>query len=157
VEVRVAFFWMKTLARYALAACGAFVLSAFVAFLTVLPWASEDSPGLGLWGEMVFCVEAALIIPMSLALTAELVDRKVHSRRFQWKKVFLRFLLAMPICVGPVYAFWWVSPYVEGRRPTHWALKEMLFYCLSAVFVFFALRIKEPHGNTPTAQESVVR
>jgi hypothetical protein len=157
VEVRVAFFWMKTLARYALAACGAFVLSAFVAFLTVLPWAGEDSPGLGLLWEMIFCVEAVLIIPMSLALTAELVDRKVHSRRFQWKKVFIRFLLAIPMCIGPLYAFWWVSFYVENRRPTHWAFKETLFYCLSAIFVFFALRIKEPRGSTRNAQESVVR
>ena len=99
--------------RYILVACGAFLLSIVFSFLSVLPWAGDDSPALGILWSLVFCAEAGLLIPVSLAITAELIDRQVHFRRFQWSKVFFRFLLALPICVGLLYAIWWVAIYVE--------------------------------------------
>ena len=157
MDVRIVLFWLKTSARYVLVACGAFLLAMFIAFLTVLPWAHEDSPGLGLLWMMVFCAEAGLIIPLSLAINAEVIDRKVHSRRFQWSKALFRFLLAVPVCIGPLYAYFWVSIYVENRRPMHWASKEAFFYLLSAIFGYFALRIKEPNGTSRQGHESVIR
>ena len=139
-------FWVTASVRYILAVCGALLLSIAFSFLSVLPWADNDSPATGmLWG-LVLWVEACLIIPASLGITAELIDRKVHVRRFRWSGAFFRFLLALPICIGPLYASWGVAIYVENRRPTHWVIKEAVLYCISAVFAYLALRIKNPNG-----------
>jgi len=145
------------MAWYTLVAFGGLLLSVFISILTLAPFGFDDSGWLGLLWGVVFCAEAALIIPFSLALSAERIDRKLHARRFRWTNVLLRFLLAVPIFAGPVYAFWWVSMYVDDRRPIHWAYKEAFFYCLSAICGYFALRIRSADTPFPHAREPLVR
>ena len=108
----------------------------------------DGSPGLGILWFMVFLVEATLIIPLSLAATAELIERKVQKRPFGWSHVFTRLLMGLPIAVGPLYAVMGVHLYVETHRPAHWFIKEILLYCLSGVFAYRALRIKKQQPLT---------
>jgi len=149
-------FWIITIARYLLAALVAFLMSIVLSFISIFPWARiDDSPGLGILWILVFILEASLLIPLSLGLTAELVERKVHARRFKWSKALSRSLLALPMVVGPVYSVVWVHFYVESRRPTHWFWKEIFFYCLSAFFAYFALRIhRQPTQSLTNVYDS---
>ena len=139
-------FWLITLGRYFLAALAALFFSVILSVMSTLLFArpGDDSyteAAFGFLWFLVFSAEAGLIIPLSLAITAELVERRVQVRRFKWSKALSRFLIALPIGVGPVYAAVFVIPFVDSRRPAHWAPKEVLFYCLSGVFAYFALRI----------------
>ena len=136
-------FWLTTIARYVLSGFAAFLLSIAISFAVILPFAKDDSPGLGFLWFMVLIPAASLLIPLSLGTTAELIQREVLSRRFTWANALLRSLAALPIAVGPVYTATSVFPYVGSRRPTHWVEKEIFLYGLSAVFAYFALRIKK--------------
>jgi len=138
-------FWAIVTTRYLVTAVTAFLLSIVVAFVTVLPFSLHDdgSPGLGILWFMVFLVEATVIVPLSLGATAELIERKVQNRKFRWSNAFTRFVMALPIAIGPLYAAICVNLYVENRRPTHWLMKEILLYCVSGLFAYFALRIKK--------------
>jgi hypothetical protein len=69
------------------------LLSTIVSLLSVMPGAGDDSPGLGILWFLVFVAEASLLIPLSLGIAAEVIDRRAQLRRFQWPRVFLRFLL----------------------------------------------------------------
>ena len=135
-------FWLITFARYVLSAFVAFLLSIAISFAVILPFAKDNSPGLGFLCFMVLIPVASLLIPLSLGTTAELIQRKVLSRRFKWANALLRSLAALPIAAGPVYAATSVFPYVESRRPTHWVEKEIFLYGLSAAFAYLALHIK---------------
>jgi hypothetical protein len=150
-------FWVTASLRYLLVACGAFLLSIALSFLSVLPWDDPGTPAVGmLWG-LVLWAEACLIIPVSLAITAELLDRQVHARKFRWSKALVRILLALPIGLAPFYANWGVAIYVANRRPPHWVLKEAALYIISALFACFALRIKTPQGVARPSQQALVR
>jgi len=136
------FFWVKLAALYLLVAVGAFALAVAVSFVSVLPLASDDSPGLGfIWG-IIFLFEAAVLIPMSLALTAEFVERKSQTRRFSWAKAFARFGMALIIGAGPLYTCFYVLGRIESFLPHHYVAKQAALYCLSGVFAFIALRIR---------------
>ena len=136
-------FWVTTIARYLLAGFVALALSIVISFLITLPFGQADSPkALGLLWIIVFLPVTGLLIPLCLGVSAELIERKVAVRRFEWPKALLRSLLALPIAVGPAYAFVCVFPYVESHRPTNWVGKEIFLYSLSCVFAYFALRIK---------------
>jgi hypothetical protein len=118
----------------------------------------DGSPGLGILWFMVFLIEATLIIPLSLAATAELIERKVQKRPFGWSHVFTRLLMALPIAVGPLYAVMGVHLYVESHRPAHWLIKEIVLYFLSGVFAYFALRIRkqQPLNNGDEPPQPIV-
>jgi hypothetical protein len=137
------FFWLKTISLYSVTACVACLLSVVLSVLSVLPWASDDSPGIGILWVLVFLSEATILILFSLSVTAELIQRKVLARRFRWSKALLRFLLAIPMAVGPLFAIVWVIPFVEASRPAHWREKEVILYCVSVAFAYFALRVRK--------------
>jgi hypothetical protein len=147
-------FWLKTITRYALTAIAAFLSSIVLSFLTILPFVpkDDDAPGGGIVLILLVVFEASLLIPLSLAVTAEMIQRKIQARRFQWSKALSRYLLALPVAIGPVYATIWVAPLMESYRPTHYLLKEAFFYCVSGIFAFFALRIRRqpPLSSTTT-------
>jgi hypothetical protein len=137
-------FWLVTTARYLLTACASLLISLVISFLIILPFARDDSPGLGFLWFFVFVGLATLLFPLSLGATAELIERKLLSRRFEWRKAVIRSAASLPIAIGPVYAATSVIPYAENYRPTHWVVKEVFFFCLSGVFAYFALRVKKP-------------
>ena len=136
------FFWIKTVTLYLIVACGGLALAVVLSFLTIVPLASDDSPGLGfIWG-LVFLAEAALLIPLSLALTAELVERKAQKRQFSFLKVLARFAVGWMIPVGPLYTAIYVYPYVESRKPAQYVEMELALYILSGASAILALRIR---------------
>jgi hypothetical protein len=137
-------FWFTTVARYLLAVLAALLLSIIISFLAMLLFsrAGDDSPVLGLFWYFVFLGVGSLLIPLSLGTTAEIVQRRVFARSFRWSCALFRSLLALPIGVGPLYAAWYVIPYIESRRPTHWVEKEFLYCVLSGTFAYFALRVR---------------
>jgi hypothetical protein len=138
-------FWLITIIRYVLAACAAFVLSLLVSFLIALSFAPEgDSPGTGFLWLMVFVGVATVLVPLGLGVTAELIQRKVLTRPFEWSKALLRSLASLPIAIGPLYAVTAVFPYGEGHRPAYWMEIETFLYGLSVFFAYLALRIRKP-------------
>jgi hypothetical protein len=137
------FFWFKTVARYLIVAVAAIFLSFALSVVATLPFAGGDSDlGIGFLWILIFAALASLLIPLCLGITAELIQRRISVRRFTWSKALLRFVLALPIAVGPIYAALSVAPFIPSRRPTHWAEKEIILYGFSAIFAFFALRIR---------------
>ncbi len=142
----VVFFWVKTVALFVATAILAFLLSLAVSLCLVRVWngpfrPDEDSPGLGILLILLFVGISSLFVPVCLGMAAELVQDKVLARRFNWVKGVLRVLLALPMSIGPAYAFW-VLIHREDSRPAHWLVTLILLGCLSAVFTYLALRIK---------------
>src|SRR5215469_8523940 len=138
-------FWLITISRYVLAACAAFILSLVVSILITSAVApQDDSPAVGLLWFMVFVAVATLLVPIGLGTTAELIQRKVLSRRFQWSNALVRSLASLPILIGPLYAVTSVLPFREDRRPAFWMEKETFLYGLSVFFAYLALRIRKP-------------
>lgn len=140
------FFWVKTVALFVATAILAFLLSLAGSLCLVRVWngpfrPDEDSPGLGLLLILLFVGVSSLFVPMCLGLAAELVQDKVLERRFNWVKGLLRVLVALPMSIGPAYAFS-VLTLREDSRPAHWLAKLTLLGCVSAVFTYLALRIK---------------
>jgi hypothetical protein len=103
-------FWLTTIVRYLLTGSIACLLSIAISLAVVVPFARDDSPGLGFLWFLVFIAVATLLIPLSLGVTAELIQRRVLARRFEWPKAVLRSLAALPVAVGPVYAALFVIP-----------------------------------------------
>lgn len=137
-------FWFTTIIRYLFTVVVAFSLSVALSLLVVVPFVRDDSIGYAfLWFMVLFAI-VSFLTPLSLGITAELIQRKVLARRFEWPKALLRSLAALPAAVGPLYAVLCVFPYRENRRPTHWVEKEILLYSLSIFFAYVALRIKKP-------------
>lgn len=149
----VVFFWVKTLALYVATAVFAFLLSLVVSLCAVRAWAGpdDDSPALGMLWILLFVGVSSLLLPICLGLTAELVEDRVLACRFNWLKGLLRVLLALPIGVGPVYAWWVLLMRREDARPAHWLSKVVLLACVSAVFAYLALRIRRQLAKTLTA------
>lgn len=140
----IVFFWVKTIALYVLTAISAFFLSLVVSFCAVRAWAGsdDDSPALGILWILLFVGVSGLLLPLCLGLTAELVQGKILARRFSWLRGLLRVLLALPVGVGPVYAWWVLLMRREDARPAHWLANLVLLLCVSAVFAYLALRIR---------------
>jgi hypothetical protein len=133
-------FWLATVMRYLLAAFVAVLLALAISVLATLPFAQPDGDlGIGFLWVSIFASVASLCLPLCLGITAELIQRKVLARRFMWSKALLRSLMALPIAVGPVY----VAVFLGSRRPAHWVEIEILFYSLSAVSAFIAVRIRK--------------
>jgi hypothetical protein len=133
-------FWLATVGRYLLAAFAAVLLALVISFLATLFFANAgDDLGIGFLWAIIFASVASLCLPLSLGITAELIQRKVLARRFMWSKALLRSLMALPIAVGPAY----VAVFVGSRRPSHWVEIEIPFYGLSAASAFMALRIRK--------------
>ena len=66
---------------------------------------ADENPVVGgLFWPFAVLAEGALIVPLSLAITAELIERKVHGRRFSWPKARRRFLVAIPKLLVKVVA-----------------------------------------------------
>jgi hypothetical protein len=145
-------FWAKTIALYVVAAIFAFLLSLAVSFGAVRAWAgsNDDSPVLGMLWILLFVGVSGLVLPLCLGLTAELVQGKVSSRRFSWLRGLLRALLALPVSIGPVYAWWVLLMRREDARPAHWLPNLILLLCISTVFAYVALRIKREWTQTPS-------
>jgi hypothetical protein len=90
-------FWLATVGRYSLAAFVALLLSIVISILATLPFTHpNDDLGIVSFG-FDFCSYASLCLPLCLGITAELIERKVLSRRFTRSKALLRSLLALPI------------------------------------------------------------
>ena len=136
-------FSLMTVARYVITAVAVLLFSVVLSMFSVMAFvpASDGSPGDGLLWIFLFVAEAALLVPFSLGLTAELIERKAQGRDFQWLKGLKRFLIAIPISIGPVYALTCVWPYIEDRRPSHWVWNEAALYIVSGAFAYLALRI----------------
>jgi hypothetical protein len=146
-------FWFITIVWYLLAAFAAFFLSIVISFVTILPFmAADETPVVGgLFWLFAFLAEVSLLVPLSLAITAELVEREVQARHFSWPKARKRFLVAIPIAIGPLYAALFVVMRVEESRPTHWFEIVVLLNCASAVFAYLALRISQPSDSNHSA------
>ncbi len=134
-------FWLITAIRYLLGVFMAILVSIPVSLFSILPWVKGDSPVYGLLWGFVFVVEAIVLTSLGIALTGELVERKVQSRHFRWALVSKRFFLALLMQIGPVFSFyvWGIAP---SRRPQHKLGLEILAYGMSALFAYYALRIK---------------
>jgi hypothetical protein len=135
-------FWFKTLARYALVVVLALVSSALLSLLSTMVSAKVwgwkgDSPAYGLFSLFLFVGCAILIIPLSLGVTAELVERNVQARRFSFTKALWRVLAALPMTGFSLYAWGWVT---STSRARYWI--EALLYCLSGLFAYVALRVR---------------
>ena len=85
---------------------------------------------------------AGLLIPVTLGVTAEIVEHRVQRRNFRWLGAFLRSLLAIPIMLGPLYCYFEVLLLRPDARHPLWAVKLTFLSCMSAIFVVLALRIR---------------
>ena len=104
---------------------------------------ADENPVIGgFFWLFTLLAEGTLLVPLSLAITAELVERTVQARRYSWSKARRRFLVAVPMAIGPVYAVFVVTA-MEDRRPAHWLQMGVLVNCVSAVFAYLALRIRK--------------
>jgi hypothetical protein len=94
-----------TILRYVLVTLAAAFSATFIALCLLVFVISphDDSPAMGILWFMLSWLLAALLIPVSLGVTAEIVERRFQSRRFRWLRAFVRSLLAIPIMLGPLY------------------------------------------------------
>jgi MFS family permease len=140
------FFWVKTIALYVVTAIFAFLLSLAVSFCAVWAWAGsyDDSPALGILWILLLVVMFGLFLPLCLGLTAELLQGRNIARRFSWLRGMLRAVVALPISVGPVYAWWVLLMRREDARPSHWLVNLVLLLAVSALSAFLALRVSRP-------------
>jgi hypothetical protein len=140
------FFWVKTVGLYVLITVFAFFLSLVISFcaVRVSVGSDDDSPALGMLWILLFLGVFSLLLPLCLGFAAELVQSKILARQFSWFRGLLRILLAVPIGVGPVYAWWVLLMLREDARPAHWLAKLIILLGLSAVFTTLALRIRRP-------------
>jgi hypothetical protein len=138
--------------RYILVTIAAVFVSVFGAGLLIskVIAPNDDSPALGLLLFMLAVLFNCLLNPLSLGITAELVERKVQRRQFRWVKALQRSLLAIPAVLAPAYAVLWILPMREDSRPAHWVVKLTVFSCVSVAFAVRALRIKP--GAMPPQQ-----
>ena len=137
------FFWVKAVALYLVSAIFALLLSLIVAFCAVWAWAGWDdsSPALGIMMFLFFVGISGLILPVCLGLTAELLQSKVLARRFSWLRGLRRALFALPIAVGPWYAYWVLFALRADARPIQWLVNMVLFVCISTASAYIALGI----------------
>jgi hypothetical protein len=144
-------FWCITILRYVAVTLVAVFVSLFLAFelISRVIAPHDDSPALGIAWFMLAALLSSLITPVSLGLTAEMIERKVYGRRFKWLKALLRCGLALPIVLGPAYFFFFIWGRVGSGRPSHWAAKETFLFCVSSVFAYLALRIKRSSPARP--------
>ena len=152
------FFWLITITRYFLVAVVACLLSLVISFFVMgLFLSNNENPVVGgVFSFFLFLPMGGLLVPLCLAITAELVERKVQSRDFSWSKVRGRFLVAIPMAIGPLYTALFVVMRVEDRRPAHWLETAVLLCCLSAVFAYFSLRIRKPRTQPETSDSETV-
>jgi hypothetical protein len=136
-------FWLKTMIYYVLAAITAFLCSILLSFLSVLPFGSagDDSPVLGILWFFLLIGEGSLLVPLSLGITAEAVQKTADGRRFKWSRALLRFACAIPIAAGPVYLAI-VLMFREDARPHFWIYKEIFAWMVTVAFAYLALRIR---------------
>ena len=144
-------FWFKTIICYVLAtitvAFFAIVLSLITMFFFTSP--GDDSPALGLLWILVLVIEASLLIPLGLSITAELLQRSVKTGTSYWKNALRRFVYALPIAAGPTYFIVCVLPFREDARPQFWISKEIVACVVTAVSAYFALRISKSSSVAP--------
>jgi hypothetical protein len=147
----VVFFWVKTVALYIATALFGLLLSLIASYCVVRGLAAPDENSflLGLWWSFLSVGVSSLLVPICLGFTAELVQDKVLGCRFNWVRGLQRVLLALPMGVGPVYA-WWVLIHREDARSAHWLAELVLLGCVSAVFAYLALRVRRQLAKPPT-------
>ena len=142
----VAMFWLKLVLRFVITAVIAVALTvvlSFAAAFLINPDA-DGSPGDGILIMFLLMVEAMFLIPLSFALTTELVERKAQGRRFAWLKLGGRLLVLIAAAVCLFFGLWlWGSP----QRPEYWYLFEIPLCALLATAVFFGLRISRTPRN----------
>jgi|HubBroStandDraft_6_1064221.scaffolds.fasta_scaffold162207_3 hypothetical protein len=125
--------------------------SVLISFLTIqLFIPADENPVIGgFFWLFALLAEGTLLVPLSLAITAELVEREVQSRCFSWSNALRRFLVAIPMAIGPLYAVF-MGMKMEDHRPAHWFQMGVLINCVSALFAYLALRIrKQPMHRLP--------
>jgi hypothetical protein len=90
-------FLFITITRYLLTALAALFLSIVISFLTISLFVSADENPVvgGLFRLFAVLAEGELIVPLSRAIAAELIERKVQARRFSWPKARGRILAAI--------------------------------------------------------------
>lgn len=139
----VVFFWVKTVALYIATALFGLLVSLIASVCIVRGFAAPDENSflLGMWWSFLFAGVSSLLIPICLGFAAELVQDKVLGCRFNWMRGLQRVLLALPIGVGPVFAFW-VLIHREDARPAHWLAEMVLLGGVSAVFACLALHVR---------------
>ena len=116
-------FGLTILGLYCAAAIVAVVLSAITSLFSISPWVQGDSPAYALLWFAVFVGEGALLVPLCLSFTAELIERKVQKRSFRWAGVGIRFLPGLLMGIGPIFAVMiWGVP---GRRSPSWIAEEI--------------------------------
>lgn len=136
------YFWIKIIACYLAAVMLGFCLSLAVTLLTMaLLFSHDDSPALGMVLFGLCAIVAAFLIPVSLGVVGELLQRNASVRRFQWSSAGWRALRAIPLMLAPSYSFGWVLLLRPDSRQKHWPEILALLCCFSAVFGYRALRI----------------
>lgn len=136
------YFWARITVWYLAAAVGGFFLSLAISLITMaLLFPRDDSPALGMVLFGLSAIVATLLIPLSLGVVAELLQRGVSARKFQWSSAFWRVLISMPVMAAPLYSLGWVLlPRPDSRRK-HWLEILFVLCCLSGTFGYRALRI----------------
>lgn len=137
-------FWCSTIIKYTLAATVAAVVSILGVFclLAFVIAPHDDSPALGIAWFLFSPLLAALLVPLSLGFTAEIIERRVQRRSFRWLRASLRVLLSIPIMSGPIYAFLEVLPLRPDARSPYWPVKLAALSVISVLFGVLALWIK---------------
>ena len=146
-------FWTKTLILYGATALLALLvcLGVSLALVRAVAGPAGDSPALGMMWVLLFAGLSSLLLPLCLGLTAQAVQDKVLSRRFNWGKGLVRFLLALPISCGTIYTWWVLLMLRDDARPLHWLAKVVLLDSVSLGLAYLALRIRKQLPETSTA------
>ncbi len=140
-------FWCVTIMRYVLATVAALLVSFLAAYVlmieVLMPLADNPASGPdatdGITGFFYSAVFACLLVPITLGVTAEIIERTAQGRRFNWHKALFRSLLAVPIWCAPFHFL----DFLVGSSPRlHWVTNQAALNCVSAIFAFLALRIK---------------
>lgn len=137
-----------TIAKYVLAVAVAIPSVILISFLSVLPFASGGGPGAGILWFIVFVAEATLLIPISLGLTAEWIERRAQKRSFKWSRALGRSAGLLPAMLAPLYWMTSVAPFVDSRRPPHWVAKECILCLITVAFLYLSLRLRVARNNT---------
>ena len=137
-------FWIKVAALYALAALASIALIVPVSRQSVLVWLhpADDSPVYGMIWVLLFLAQYAVLVPISLAITGELIERRTQKRSLSWTRMIARCGLGWLALAGLLYWPLYVAGRTAEYRPPYAIPVGMLLFALSGVCYFYALRIR---------------
>ena len=91
---------------------------------------------------LLFLAQYAVLVPISLAITGELIERRTQKRSLSWTRMIARCGLGWLALAGLLYWPLYVAGRTAEYRPTYAIPVGMLLFALSGVCYFYALRIR---------------